>query len=56
MRWNKHKIASVRIHVERAIQRIKQFRILKEQYPVDMFPNIDKIMHVCTLLVNLSNL
>ena len=41
-------IASVRIHVERAIERVKNCNILKQILPED----IDKIWKVCCLLAN----
>lgn len=44
-------IPSVRIHVERAIQRIKTFKILDHVY-VDLLPYIDKIMYVAGVLAN----
>lgn len=46
-----YSIASVRIHVERAIQRIKIFKIL-EHVTSDLMDNIDDIMHVACALAN----
>ncbi len=46
-------IASVRVHVERAIRRIKTFRILKTVFPISMAPNLNKIWVVCSYLTNL---
>ena len=40
------KIMSVRVHVERAIQRIRLFNILK-CIDLDMLSSIDVVMHVC---------
>ena len=37
-------IANLRIHVERAIQRLKTFRILKYTLPVTLLPLIDDIV------------
>ncbi|KAK7495566.1 hypothetical protein BaRGS_00013264 [Batillaria attramentaria] len=48
------RIAKVRIHVERAIRRLKVFRILKETVPVSMAPKIDKILRISAGLVNLG--
>ena len=46
-------IANVRIHVERAIRRIKVFRILKQEMPVSLIPLADNILSVCAALCNL---
>ena len=45
-------IASVRIHVERAIERAKNFNILKQILPNSMAEDVDKIWKVCCLLAN----
>ncbi|XP_066936169.1 uncharacterized protein [Clytia hemisphaerica] len=45
-------IASVRIHVERAIQRIKKFRILRNEIPLTLHGSINQIWTVCCLLTN----
>ena len=44
------KIAAVRVHVERAIQRIKCFRILKNVFPLSMASELNKIWIVCSYL------
>ena len=46
------RIASVRIHVERAIARIKSFRILKTVLPISMAPDLNKIWVICCYLIN----
>jgi hypothetical protein len=46
-------IANLRIHVERAIQRLKTFRILKNQMPLNLLPLIDDIVVTCAALCNL---
>lgn len=46
-----YNIASVRIHVEQAIQRIKIFNILRH-IPNTLIPCINEIMHVCCVLAN----
>ena len=46
-------IANARIHVERAIGRMKWFGILQETLPVTLVPLIDDIIVVCAALVNL---
>lgn len=45
-------IAAVRIHVERAIQRIKNFNILKFVMPNSMASDVNKIWMVCAILNN----
>ena len=47
----RYSIAAVRIHVERAIQRLKTFRTL-EHIPHELFPYIDKVMRVVAVLAN----
>lgn len=47
------KIASLRIHVERAIQRVKQFSILTDRLDDNMVPYCDKIFRVVCGIVNL---
>ena len=45
-------IASVRIHVERAIESIKSFNILRQIIPNSMAEDINKIWKVCAILTN----
>ena len=45
-------IASVRIHVGRANERVKNFNILKQILPNSMAEDVDKIWKVCCLLAN----
>ena len=47
------RIASVRVHVERAIRRIKTFRILRTVLPITMAAHLNKIWIVCAYLTNL---
>ena len=51
---NTFNVASVRIHVERAIQRLKIFYILTNRLSVDLIPRMDHIIHVAAVLTNLS--
>ncbi len=44
------KIAAVRVHVERAIQRIKCFRIIKNVFPLSMASELNKIWVICSYL------
>lgn len=46
-------IANVRIHVERAINRIKWFAILKYKLPITLVPLVDDIVSMCASLCNL---
>ncbi|XP_064488343.1 uncharacterized protein LOC135400441 [Ornithodoros turicata] len=48
------RIASVRIHVERAINRIKTYRILQQPLPIKSKKLISKIVFVCAGLCNLK--
>ncbi|XP_077506275.1 uncharacterized protein LOC144115681 [Amblyomma americanum] len=56
------KVSSVRIHVERAIQRLKVFRIFQTVLPLNFvkrtgdknLASIDKVVVVCSALVNLQ--
>ena len=45
-------IASVRIHVERAIQRVKKFRIIRNEIPLTLHGSVNQIWTVCCLLCN----
>ena len=47
------RIASVRIHVERAISRWKVFRLLKFTFPNSMISVLDDIVRICGGLCNL---
>lgn len=48
------RIASVRIHVERAIARLKNFRILKYVFPLKSIRQIGNIVLCCAALSNLQ--
>lgn len=47
------RIANVRIHVERGINRLKWFAIIDETLPLTMVPLFDDILLVCAALCNL---
>ncbi|XP_037507968.2 uncharacterized protein LOC119383744 isoform X2 [Rhipicephalus sanguineus] len=47
-------IAAARVHVERAIQRMKVFKILSGNLGTELFPYIDDILTVIAGIVNLS--
>ena len=44
------RIAAVRVHVERAIRRIKCFRILKNVFPLSMASELNKVWVICSYL------
>lgn len=48
------KIAKLRIHVERAIGHIKEFRILYSTIPATMWDSINELIYVCAMLCNFS--
>ena len=48
------KIAQLRIHVERAIGRVKEFRILQGVLPAAMWDSINQIVYVCCMLTNFN--
>ena len=45
-------MASLRIHVERAIERIKNFNILRQIIPNTIAEDTNKIWKVCAILTN----
>ncbi|KAM7288271.1 uncharacterized protein ISCGN_028524 [Ixodes scapularis] len=51
---NTFHIAQVRIHVERVIQRLKNFHILKHRIPLTLIPQMDQVVQVCSALVNMQ--
>ena len=48
------KIAHSQIHVERAIGRAKQFRILQHTIPALMWDVINELIYACFMLTNFS--
>jgi hypothetical protein len=48
------RIANLRILVEQVIRRLKTFKILKDELPITLIPNVDKIVKVCAAIVNLK--
>jgi len=48
------KIAHLRIHVERAIGRVKEFRILQGVLPAAMWDSINQAIYVCCMLTNFN--
>ena len=46
------RVVSVRVHVERAIRRVKTFIILDGFFPFSMKPSLDMIWQVCCRLTN----
>jgi hypothetical protein len=47
-------IAKVRIHVDRAIQRLKSFRLIGQTIPWHLKPKINQIVTVCAFVCNLQ--
>ena len=47
-------VANLMIHVERAINRIKEFKLLKNTMPIDILPLADYIIKVCAALCNIQ--
>lgn len=47
------RLSKARIHVERAIERIKRFHILKQTMPISLLPHSDAILTICASLTNL---
>lgn len=47
------RIPNVRMHVERAIQRLKVFKILSQVVPITLVSKVDKILCICSATVNL---
>ena len=45
-------IASVRIHVERAIQRGKIFKVIRNEIPLTLLGSANQLWTVCCLLCN----
>ena len=49
------RIAHVRVHVERAIGRIKEYKILTQINSTHLLPDLNKIFYICCILSNLHN-
>nr|XP_054926403.1 uncharacterized protein LOC126531830 [Dermacentor andersoni] len=47
-------IARARVHAERAIQRVKAFKIVQQRYPIQLLPVFDKVILLLASIVNLS--
>ena len=48
------KIAQLRMHVERAIGRIKVYQILRNTLPATMWDSINEVIYVCCMMTNFS--
>lgn len=46
------KIAQLRVHVERAIGRVKEYRILQGTLPASIWDSISHVIYVCSMLSN----
>jgi hypothetical protein len=49
------KIARARVHVERVIQRVRNYHILKNKIPWNLVPYLDDFVVIVSALVNLGN-
>lgn len=47
-------IAAVRVHVERAVRKMKEFEILSNMYPISMCPILPKVWLICGHLANFT--
>ena len=45
-------VANLRIHVERAMNRLKEYKILKNTLPLNMLPLADEMIRTCAALIN----
>ncbi|KAL2103351.1 hypothetical protein ACEWY4_000219 [Coilia grayii] len=50
---NTRRIANVRVHVERVLRRLKNYRVISQTVPISLAPKYDKILRVCAALYNL---
>ena len=50
------RIASLRIHVERAMERIKNFHVFDKSIPVSLTDIADRMFFICCELSNFNNL
>jgi hypothetical protein len=50
---NSRRLSRSRIHVERAIERVKRFQILKNVMPITLLPHADSIVTICSALTHL---
>ncbi|XP_024884815.1 uncharacterized protein LOC112462951 isoform X2 [Temnothorax curvispinosus] len=48
-----YKVAKVRIHIERIMQRLRIYKIL-DKFSIDMLPHADNIVFMCGVLVNVQ--
>lgn len=48
-------VASARVHVERTIQRMKQFQVMRNKITVDLAPYMKEVSQVISGIVNLGN-
>jgi len=47
------RLSRVRIHVVRAIERVKNFKILSTSMKINLVPQVDNIMNICSAISNL---
>ncbi|WAR07192.1 hypothetical protein MAR_017150 [Mya arenaria] len=51
--WNVREDSKSRIHVERAIERVKRFQILKNTLPISLIRHADSNLTICAAFTNL---
>ncbi|KAF4514111.1 UNVERIFIED_CONTAM: hypothetical protein B566_EDAN019090, partial [Ephemera danica] len=47
-------LAQVRVHVERAVRKVKEFKILEGTIPISLVPMLDRIWTICVHLSNFT--
>ena len=50
------KIARLRVHVERAIGHVKEYKILQDTLPASMWDSISNVIYICYMLSNFEPL
>lgn len=48
------KVANVRIHIERAVRKVKEFQILSGTVPLTLGPSLENIWIICCHLANFT--
>ena len=48
-------VANLGVHVQRTINRLKEFKILKNLVPINMLPHVHSIVKTCAALCNLQS-
>lgn len=48
-------IVDLRIHVEQNVFRLRRFKIISQEVPINLAPKLDKILRICAALCNLQS-